>query len=184
MNPSQAFAFCRCIFLEPSFLESHACVSPGINSMSFGECTLNSKSPHIFNNLMAPFHSLNGGASLVKYWRSHLFHSPSSFRPYSFSCLLLFIYFLFLLFFSFIFLKFITSLVGCNRVVWIGSRRCWDLFLPVIRIVWLLVHWKRVGWHASFVRLQPKSVCPFADDFSCQRAELVRPIVFFGYPKW
>ena len=92
----------------------------------------------------------------------------------------------------------VTSFVGSNRVVHVGSCRYQDLFMtvirssfcrcrfllmPVLRVVWFHVPWERVSWHMSFIRLQSETICPFADDFSCQRAELVRSIVLLGYPE-
>ena len=140
---------------------------------------------------MAPFQLIIGSASFSNDWRSHLFHSPSSLLPvYYYS----FMFLNCLVFFSFP--KSVTLLVGYNRVVRIGSCRYWDLFLPVIwigscrcrfllllvlRVMWFRVPLERVGWHTSFIRLQPETICPFADDFSCQRAELVQPIVLLGY---
>ena len=57
------------------------------------------------------------------------------------------------------------------------------LLLPVLRVVWVCVPWEWVGWHMSLIRFQPETICPFADDFSRQRAELVRSIVLLGYPE-
>ena len=82
-----------------------------------------------------------------------------------------------------------ASIFGLPRYVRVGPhccrffvvrRRC--RFFAIPNLCRFLL--EGVGWHLPLIWLQSEPICPFTQNFSCQRTELVRPIVLLCDPKW